>query len=110
VPALAKRRARPRGWPALLLAAACACALAPGCKPKATTTECDALIERYAALVVTETYPDASAEVVRKEQEREKTEARSTDSLKNCSSEVSRAEMGCAMQAKTTTAFEKCLE
>jgi hypothetical protein len=94
----------------LPLAAACACALLSGCKPKATTSDCDALIERYAKLMVIETFPDASPEVVRKEQDREKIEARSTDSLKNCSSEVSRAEMDCAMRATTTTAFEKCLE
>lgn len=105
MPALAAR---------LLLVAACACAsacaLLAGCKPKATTSDCDALIERYAKLVVTDTFPDASPDVVRKEQEREKIEARSTDSLKNCSSEVSRAEMDCAMRATSTAAFEKCLE
>ncbi len=104
MPALAPRLT------SLLLVAASGCALLPGCKPKATTSECDALIARYAQLVVTETFPDASPEVVRKEQERERAEARSTDSLKNCSSEVSRAEMDCAMRATTTTAFEKCLE
>jgi hypothetical protein len=103
VPSLAAR---------LLLVAACACASVSlvGCKPKATSSDCDALIERYARLVVTETFPDASPDVVRKEQEREKIEARSTDSLKNCSSEVSRAEMDCAMRATSTVAFEKCLE
>jgi hypothetical protein len=107
VPALAPRPT------SLLLLMVCGCAcplLLPGCKPKATTSDCDALIARYAQLVVTETFPDASPEVVRKEQERERTEARSTDSLKNCSSEVSRAEMDCAMRATSTTAFEKCLE
>ncbi len=95
----------------LVLAGACAVGLvSSGCKPKATATDCDALFERYASLVVTETYPDASPEVIRKEQEHEKAEARRTDTLKNCSSEVSRAEMDCAMHAATTTAFEKCLE
>ncbi len=108
VVALAARAAR--RTPRLAAVCACAFALLQGCKPKATTSECDALIERYAQLVVTETFPDAGPEVVRKEQEREKAEARGTDSLKNCSSEVSRAEMDCAMRATTTTAFEKCLE
>ena len=42
--------------------------------------------------------------------EREKSEARGDDAFKNCSSEVSRAEFDCAMQAPTADAFEKCLE
>ena len=36
--------------------------------------------------------------------------ARGDDAFKNCSSEVSRAELDCAMHAKTSGAFEKCLE
>jgi hypothetical protein len=92
-------------------AAAVAClAAAAACKPKATPVQCDQLIERYAQLVVTERFPDASAAVVKTEQEREKSEARGDDAFKNCSSEVSRAEFDCAMRAPTADAFEKCLE
>ena len=80
------------------------------CKPKASESECDALLERYARLVVTEKHPDASAAEVAAEQQREKTEARGDDAFKNCSSEVSREELRCAMQAPTADAFTKCLE
>jgi hypothetical protein len=89
---------------------AAAQALASGCKPKASSSQCDQLLERYAKLVVTEKYPDASAEQIRAEQEREKAEARGDDAFKNCSSEVSQAEFDCAMRAATADAFEKCLE
>jgi hypothetical protein len=82
----------------------------PGCKPKASPSQCAQLIDRYAQLVVTEKYPDASAEQIRVEQEREKNEARADDSFKNCSSEVSQKELECAMKASTATALEKCLE
>jgi hypothetical protein len=81
-----------------------------GCRSKATQTQCDRLIERYARLVVTERFPDAGADRIQAEQEREKVEARSDDAFKNCSSAVSQAEVDCAMRATTADAFEKCLE
>jgi len=94
---------------ALLGAAASAAGLG-GCRPKATPSECDALIDRYASLVVKETLPDAGPDRIKAEQEREKSEARGDDAFKNCSSEVSRVEFDCAMRAATSSAFEKCLE
>jgi hypothetical protein len=80
------------------------------CKPKASATQCDQLIDRYAVLVVTEKLPDASPAQIEAEQQRERSEARGDDSFKNCSSEVSQAEFACAMRAQTVDAFEKCLE
>jgi hypothetical protein len=93
---------------ACLLATVAALVLA--CRPKATATQCDQLIDRYAQLVVTEKFPDASPEQIGSEREREKREARGDDAFKNCSSEVSQAEFACAMGAPTADAFEKCLE
>jgi hypothetical protein len=84
--------------------------LASGCKPKPSQAECDQLIGRYAQLVVTEKYPDASAAQIGREEQRERLEARGDDAFKNCGSEVSRAEFACAMRAATADAFEKCLE
>lgn len=84
--------------------------LATSCKPKATAAECDALLDRYAQLVVTERFPDAGPAAIKAEQEHEKAEARTDDNFKNCSSEVSRAELDCAMHTVTADAFEKCLE
>jgi hypothetical protein len=95
---------------ACIVAGAVAAVCGAGCKPKATPAQCDQLIERYAELVVKEKFPDASAEGIKAEQDREKTEARGDDAFKNCPSEVSRAELDCAMRAPTTDAFEKCLE
>jgi hypothetical protein len=101
VPSLTRR------WLALALLSGLA---STSCKPKASESECDQLLERYARLVVGEKHPDASAEDIAVEQHREKGEARGDDAFKNCSSEVSRDEFRCAMQAPTADAFEKCLE
>ena len=80
------------------------------CKPKATGAQCDQLLERYAQLVVTERFADASADQIKAEREREKSEARGDDAFKNCSSEVSQTEFDCAMRAQSADAVEKCLE
>jgi hypothetical protein len=89
---------------------AAAASLALACKSKASTTQCDQLIDRYAELVVMEKFPDASADLVRSERERERREARGDDAFKNCSSEVSQSEFACAMRATNADALEKCLE
>jgi hypothetical protein len=94
----------------VLLAVLAASPAAMGCKAKASATQCDQLLERYATLVVREKLPDASTAQVQAEQQREKTEARGDDAFKNCSSEVSQAEFECAMRAATADALEKCLE
>jgi len=99
-----------RGLRLALAVAAFAGAGAAGCKAKASASQCDELLDRYASLVVREKMPDASAATIAEEQKREKTEARSDDAFKNCSSEVSLAEFDCAMRAGTADAFEKCLE
>jgi hypothetical protein len=95
-------------------AAACvlatAVSLVVACKSKATATQCDQLIDHYAELVVMEKFPDASADLVRAERERERREARGDDAFKNCSSEVSQTEFACAMRAASADALEKCLE
>ena len=94
----------------MLVVAAATFAALPSCKPKITSAQCDALVDRYAQLVVTEKLPDAGNETIKAEQERERGEARGDDAFKNCTSEVSRAEFDCAMRAATADALEKCLE
>jgi hypothetical protein len=87
-----------------------ACLVGVGCKAKATAVQCDALLDRYAQFVVTEKYPDASTVQIDAERTRERTEARGDDAFKNCSSEVSRSELECAMSAASADAVLKCLE
>jgi hypothetical protein len=94
---------RPAALAALVGAAA-------SCKAKASASECDQLLERYAQLVVTERYPDASAAQVRSFHDQEKREAMGDDAFKNCSSQVSQSEFDCAMKAPSADSFEKCLE
>jgi hypothetical protein len=81
-----------------------------GCKKKVTKADCDTMIDRYATLVVNAHMPDASAETIRTEQERERAAAHGDDAFKSCTAEVTVEEHACAMAAKTPDAFEKCLE
>jgi hypothetical protein len=105
------RRALPAGLALrALLGTLGALAAAGACKPKASTVQCEQLLDRYAMLVVRERLPDASTEQIATERQREKTEARNDESFRNCSSQVSLAEFDCAMRASTADSFEKCLE
>ena len=98
------------GYLAAVALAALTVTPAASCKPKASVSECDQLLDRYAQLVVTERFADAGADQIKAEREREKSEARGDDAFKNCSSEVSHAEFECAMRAPSADALEKCLE
>lgn len=102
----------PARSPFAAIAALLAIAASAGaCKAKASPAQCDQLLDRYATLVVTEKLGvDASAAQIHDEQQREKIEARGDDAFKNCSSEVSQAELDCTLHAPTADAFEKCVE
>jgi hypothetical protein len=91
-----------------ITAALLVCALS--CKKKVTQEQCGQLLDRFAALVVAERVKDATPEVVRAEQARERKEAMGDDNFKNCASEVSTEEFACAMKTQTPEAFIKCLE
>lgn len=96
---------------AIVLGALAASVIASsGCKKKVDSKQCDELLDRFSELVVKERFPDASADVVAAERAREKSEAKATDELKNCTSEVQREEYACAMKAASSDAFIKCLE
>ena len=81
-----------------------------GCSKKVTQADCDKMVEHYAELVVRETKGDASADEIKREQDRETKEAKSDDSFRNCTSEIEPADYDCAMKAKSADALEKCLE
>ena len=98
------------GFPAQCVTTCVALTFVVGCKAKASATQCDQLLDRYAQLVVTERTADASADQIKAERDREKSEARGDDAFKNCSSEVSQSEFDCAMRAANADALEKCLE
>jgi hypothetical protein len=85
-------------------------AAAPACKAKASSAQCEQLLDRYASLRVSEKVPPVAGAERPAEEQREKAEARGDDAFKNCTSEVSQAELDCAMRAATVSAFEKCLE
>lgn len=80
------------------------------CSKKVTQDQCDAILSRYAEMVVRESKPDAGAEAIKAEQEHEKAEAKSDDAFRNCTSQIEPADYDCAMKAKTADELEKCLE
>ena len=82
----------------------------PGCKKKVSQAQCDELIDAFATLVVNERIKDAAPETIKAEQERERNEAKSDDSFRNCTSEVAMEDYACAMKAKTSESFLKCLD
>ena len=84
-------------------------ALVVSCKPRITQKECDALIDRYADLLVRENAPDAPPDVVADTKAQVKKAAEGTVAVKNCE-EVRRPAFHCAMSAATTDDFEECLE
>lgn len=81
-----------------------------GCRKKASSQQCDALLDRFAELVTRERHADAGPEVIAAERARERAEAKSDDAFKNCTSEVQVDELACAMNAATSEAMIKCLE
>jgi hypothetical protein len=83
--------------------------LATGCKPKVSARQCDEIIDRFADMVVRERFPDAGADEITKERQREREEAKS-DELRNCTSEVQLPEHACAIKATSSKALLKCLE
>jgi hypothetical protein len=87
-----------------------ACAALMACKKKVTREECDALVDRFAYLVVTERAKDAKPDVIRAVQARERVEARADDAFRNCTSEIAREDYACAMRADTSDGIIQCLE
>jgi hypothetical protein len=98
---------------ALLVPALLALAAFPGetgCREKVTAAQCEALIGRYAELVVRDKMPGASDEIIKGELKTVREEAKSEDAFHNCTTEVGPKEYACAMAAATPDAVEKCLE
>jgi hypothetical protein len=93
--------------PAVVLALAVG---VPGCREKVTAAQCEALIERYAELVVRDKMPGASDEIIKTEKKLVRDEAKSDEAFHNCTTEVGPKEYACAMGAATPDAVEKCLE
>lgn len=84
--------------------------LLTACHKKATTAQCDAILDRYAELLTKEHFPDASAAAIDTEKKREREESRGDDDFRNCTSEVEESDYQCAMKATTADALERCLE
>jgi hypothetical protein len=91
------------------VAAVVGLALMPGCRQKVSAAQCDAMISRYAEIVVRERLPDAPTALVRATQKEVRDEASGDEGFRNCTTEVGPKEFDCAMAATTPEAIEKCL-
>ena len=100
--------ARRLNWLAALFLVATAAVA--GCRKHVTQAQCDEMVGHYAELVVRERFPDASADTIAKEKEREQGEARADDGFKNCTTELEPSDHACAMAATTPDALETCLK
>lgn len=100
----------PKVATALVLALSLVIPCTPACTKKVTQQQCDQLLDRFAELVVKERFPDAGADQVAKERDRERGEAKADQAFKNCTSEVQASEFQCAMKAPTSEAMIKCLD
>jgi hypothetical protein len=83
---------------------------AAACKKKITAQQCDEMVSRYVELAMKEKSPDAGPEQIAAERVRVSQEARASDELKNCASEVTPDEHACAMKSPTSDGLIKCLE
>lgn len=81
-----------------------------GCRKKASSQQCEELLDRYADLVAKERFADAGVAEMAAERARERIEAKGDDAFKNCTSEVQVGELACAMRADSSQALLKCLE
>jgi hypothetical protein len=81
-----------------------------GCHEKITGRECEALVDRYAELVVLRKMPGAPREVVEKAQKLVIEEAKGDEGFRNCTTQIGKSEYACAMAAMTPEAIESCLE
>jgi hypothetical protein len=96
--------------PVTTLVLVAALALPCGCKKKVNDAQCGELLDRYAALLVKEKLKDATPDQIKAAQAHERDEALRDDDFKNCATELSMDDYGCAMKAETSQALEKCLE
>ena len=104
------RARRPLPATGAWIAAALGLTFLASCREKVSPAQCDALVARYAELVVRDRMPEAPADVVSDAQKHVREEAVGDEGFRNCTTEVGPKEFGCAMAATTPDAVEKCLE
>jgi hypothetical protein len=81
----------------------------PGCGRAVASEECSALLDRYVEKLVGSDRPGVSAaELVRLQAEARAT-AKTDPAFRDCTKEVSRRQMDCAMRAETVDRMEICL-
>lgn len=79
------------------------------CRKPVTEQECNELLDRYVELLVRSDRPGTSSSEIVKMQAEARTKAKTDPAFVHCTSEVSRSQFDCAMQAANADVLEQCL-
>lgn len=79
------------------------------CGPRPTSAECDALLDRYTALLVRQSRPSARSEELDRLEREAREKATHDPAFAECPRRVSRSELECAMKAFDVDGMERCL-
>lgn len=83
--------------------------LLSGCSKPLTGGDCNALLQRYVALLAASDRPETSTSERLHMQEQAKQKSAQDPEFAHCNKSVSRAQFDCAMVAPSTDEFERCL-
>jgi hypothetical protein len=90
-----------------LLAAALAIG---GCGRRATSAECDALLDRYVELLVRQEDPGAKESEIAQAKSAARAKAAVNPAFLRCTREVRQKDVACALAAPNADELEKCME
>jgi hypothetical protein len=79
------------------------------CRKPITEHECNELLDRYVELLVRSDRPEVNAGELVKLQAEARSKAASDPAFANCTKEVSRSQLECAMRAQNADLLEQCL-
>lgn len=91
-----------------LIAATLACVCAAGCQ-RPTPADCERLLDHYTELVARERQAASHEGDLERLQAAARTRAEAVGELNDCGRTVSRRQLGCALEAPSVDAFERCL-
>jgi hypothetical protein len=81
-----------------------------GCTRRATTAECNALLDRYVELLVRQENPDAREIDIAKAKDLARARVARDKDFSHCTRDVSKRDVSCALAAPNVDELEKCME
>jgi hypothetical protein len=81
-----------------------------GCGQRATSAECDALLDRYVELLIRQEDPAARQADIANAKSQARAKAAGNPAFLRCAREVRHRDVVCALAAPDVPEFEKCME